>query len=409
MFSTAWKRMTISSLLALSLLPAASASAQTITVKAGDTLGNIAARYGVTVARVKQVNQLQSDMLFVGQSLYIPPVSPVYTVQSGDVLWKIAGKFGTTISAIVEANKLQSTDLLVGQRLLIPVSGNPSAPQTGSVYTVVKGDMLWKIADRFQVSIQAIVDANQLKTTELWIGQKLVIPQKHTDTPPSSAGSESTSATPADKTPGAESPAAEDKPWVTTTSYTVVKGDTPWTVSIAYGIPRDEFLRVNNLSENDFLQVGQVVKIPVHHIPVTSAPSASYGEYLDWFEAAQYLFPINAVATVTDFYTGKSFQVKRTIGAFHSDTEPLTAKDAAIIKEVWGGTYSWSVRPVLVEVKGRKLAASMTSMPHSIEYIADNDFDGHFDIHFPNSLRHKDNQVDPDHQAAVKVAAGRSR
>lgn len=184
MFSTAWKRMTISSLLALSLLPAASASAQTITVKAGDTLGNIAARYGVTVAWVKQVNQLQSDMLFVGQSLYIPPVSPVYTVQSGDVLWKIAGKFGTTISAIVEANKLQSTDLLVGQRLLIPVSGNPSAPQTGSVYTVVKGDMLWKIADRFQVSIQAIVDANQLKTTELWIGQKLVIPQKHTDTPP---------------------------------------------------------------------------------------------------------------------------------------------------------------------------------------------------------------------------------
>jgi hypothetical protein len=61
---------------------------------------------------------------------------------------------------------------------------------------------------------------------------------------------------------------------------------------------------------------------------------------------------------------------------------------------------------VIVEVDGRRIAGSMTSMPHSIEYIADNDFTGHFDIHFLNSLRHKDNRIDPDHQKAIKVAAG---
>jgi hypothetical protein len=167
-----------------------------------------------------------------------------------------------------------------------------------------------------------------------------------------------------------------------------------------------ELLQVNKLPENAQLQIGQTLIIPVHHIPDTTVNSAKYGEYLDWFEASQYLFPINAVATVTDFETGKSFQVKRTIGASHSDTEPLTAADTAIIKDVWGGNFSWSVRPVIVEVNGRRIAASMTSMPHSIEYITDNDFTGHFDIHFLNSLRHKDNAIDPDHQAAIKVAAG---
>jgi len=78
-----------------------------------------------------------------------------------------------------------------------------------------------------------------------------------------------------------------------------------------------------------------------------------------------------------------------------------------MIKDIWGGSFSWSVRPVIVEVNGRRIAASMTSMPHSIEYIANNDFNGHFDIHFLGSLRHKDNLIDPDHQEAIKIAAGR--
>ncbi|QQE75603.1 LysM peptidoglycan-binding domain-containing protein [Brevibacillus composti] len=396
MKSTSWKRI-VSLLLAASFLPAAHASAETITVKAGDTLGNIAYRHNVTVDQLKAANQLKSDMLLVGQSLYIPSASQVYTVHSGDVLWKIADAFNTTIPAIMEANRMTSTDLLAGQTLLIPSSQtapapapSPTAPYGSTRYTVVKGDMLWKIAERFQVSISAIVEANQLKSSEIWIGQKLVIPQKQVS-----------SSEPVPVTP--------DKPSVTLSSYTVKKGDTPWTISIAHGIPRDEFLQVNKFSESDYLQIGQTVKIPVHHIPVTSTPGEAYGEYLDWFEAAQYLMPIHAVAVVTDFETKKQFRVKRTIGAFHSDTEPLTAADAAMIKEVWGGRYSWQVRPVVVEVNGRKLAASMTSMPHSMEYIADNNFDGHFDIHFRNSLRHKDNLIDPDHQAAIKTAAGLAR
>ncbi len=389
-YTTRWKRLTIQTTLLALLLPTTSAFAQSISVSSGDTLGNLAYRYQVPVEQLKIANHLSSDMIMLGQKLYIPPLSEVYTVKSGDVMWKIAADHQTTIPVLMEINQRTSYDLLVGEKILVPkTSASPS-----TTYTVKKGDVLWKIASQNSVTIQSIVEANKLSSTELMIGQKLIIPQTNS----TSDGQ----ASDAVETPADDS----TKPWVENKSYKVVKGDTPWTISIAHGIPMTELLQVNKLSENAELQIGQTLVVPVHHIPKTSVKSVKYGEYLDWFEASQYLFPINAVATVTDFETGKSFQVKRTIGASHSDTEPLTSPDTAIIKEIWGGDFSWSVRPVIVEVDGRRIAASMTSMPHSIEYITDNNFTGHFDIHFLNSLRHKDNAIDPDHQEAIKIAAG---
>ncbi|MBB3111796.1 hypothetical protein FHS18_003864 [Paenibacillus phyllosphaerae] len=127
---------------------------------------------------------------------------------------------------------------------------------------------------------------------------------------------------------------------------------------------------------------------------------------MDWFQAAQYLFPINKIATVTDLSTGVQFKVKRVMGEIHSDTEPLTVADAAQIKAVWGGSYSWKTRAVIVTVDNRRIAASMTSMPHGEDFMKDNDFVGHFDIHFKNSLRHADGKLDLLHQAEVSRAAG---
>ncbi|MBO8163771.1 MAG: LysM peptidoglycan-binding domain-containing protein [Brevibacillus sp.] len=295
------------------------------------------------------------------------------TVQPGDSLYLIAKRYHLTVDHLKIANHLTSDMLYAGSRLFIP-------PQS-TIYTVQSGDVLWKIAAKTGVSATAIKEASNLVSPDwLEVGQKLLIPTKTT---------------------------TANKPWVELVPYTVKQGDTPWTISLAHGIPLQEFLQTNKMSEQSYLQVGQVVKIPVHHIPVTPTAGSTYGEYLDWFEAAQYLFPTNAVATVTDFATKKQFRVKRTTGAFHADSEPLTAADAAVIKQVWGGAYSWEVRPVIVEVNGRRLAASMSSMPHSVSYIANNNFNGHFDIHFLNSLRHKDGQIDERHQAAVRIAAGR--
>lgn len=190
-------------------------------------------------------------------------------------------------------------------------------------------------------------------------------------------------------------------------THVIQKGDNMWDLSVKYGIPMQEFLKVNNMTQNSPLSVGQKINIPVHHIPVQQTVSEKHGEYLDWWTEAQYVYSIGKVAKVTDIQTGKTFMIKRTTGANHADNEPLTANDAAIIKQVWGGTYSWKTRPVLVEVDGRKIAASMSSMPHDVEYIkGENNFNGHFDIHFKNSTRHKDGLVDHDHQGKIKIAAG---
>ncbi|WP_243122247.1 hypothetical protein [Clostridium thermarum] len=159
------------------------------------------------------------------------------------------------------------------------------------------------------------------------------------------------------------------------------------------------------------------------------AEKESKVELLDWWDSARYVFSRGTTAVVTDVYTGKSFKVQRTMGTNHADTEALTKEDTAIIKSIWGG-FSWERRPVIVTVDGRKLAASMSAMPHAgvdsepayeyvnnrsngygsgenLDVIKGNDMDGHFDIHFLNSTRHMDGDKDPQHQTAIKVAAGK--
>lgn len=195
-------------------------------------------------------------------------------------------------------------------------------------------------------------------------------------------------------------------PSISYITHQVTQGDTIWTISVQYGVPMSELLQKNHLTMNSNLSIGQKLSIPVHFVPTKPVITPHHGELLNWWTEAQYVFTIGKTAKIIDFQTGKTFFVKRTIGANHADCEPLTAKDAAMMKEVWGGAYSWKLRPVLVEIDGRKIAASMASMPHGVEYITDNQFTGHFDIHFLESTRHKDGKTDMKHQHNIKISAG---
>jgi LysM repeat protein len=149
------------------------------TVISGDTLWKIAVKFNTTVSKIVTLNNLDaSKYLYVGQKIKIPAQLTNYTVQSGDTLWKIAQKFGTTINAIVTANGLDPSKYLqVGQTLTIPSSIQPPAVQP-VIHTVQSGDTLWKIAQKYSVTIEAIVKANNLDPIKyLAVGQKLTIPR----------------------------------------------------------------------------------------------------------------------------------------------------------------------------------------------------------------------------------------
>lgn len=128
-------------------------------------------------------------------------------------------------------------------------------------------------------------------------------------------------------------------------------------------------------------------------------------EKLDWFaDEGTKKIPKNAVVEIKDVWSGRVFEAQRWSGASHLDAEPVTAEDTKVLKKCYGGTFSWSRRPVLVKYNGHIYAGSMNGMPHGDSTIKGNDFDGVFCIHFTNSKTHGSDKVDADHQKAVKEA-----
>ena len=131
----------------------------------------------------------------------------------------------------------------------------------------------------------------------------------------------------------------------------------------------------------------------------------TYGALLVWEEVDK-IFPMYATAKITDIYTGASFNVQRREGSSHVDAQPLTAEDTAIMKIIYGGRWSWERKGIIVEVRGYRIAASMNGMPHGGGKIDDNNFPGHFCIHFFGSTIHSGG-MDIQHHREILKAAGK--
>lgn len=400
----------------------------TYRVQQDDTLWTISDEYQIPFESILKANNANEyTRIYPGQNVIIPldsSTQTLHTVSQGETYWTISKKYGVDFYKLLASNSAtEQTKLNVGEHIIVPV---PTPRYI--LHTIGPTDSFWTLSQKYKVDFYALMSFNGANEKSVLIdGEQVKIPITGSAVPtPTPKPVQTPAPTPTPK----PSPApVAAKPYVTYTTYKLQAYDTLWNVSIKFGIPFLELLRTNNLTEWSVVRPGTILKIPVHHVPAKTTPGLQYGEYLDWWTEAQYVIPIGADFEVVDFYTGKSFFSRRTTGANHADCEPLSLSETRIMKSIWGGNFSWSSRPVIIKYKGRKIAASVSAMPHAgndnapggvytswrsggygpgqnFDWIKGNGADGHFDIHFVNSTRHKDGKIDLPHQINIKTAAG---
>ena len=165
------------------------------------------------------------------------------------------------------------------------------------------------------------------------------------------------------------------------------------------------FQKANGLTANGTANSKTIAKLNSGSVKSTSSGgggSQYTTESLNWFKHPNTI-PHHATFQVKDVKTGKIFNVKRWTGANHADCEPASAKDTAIMKSIYGH-WSWKRRAILVKYNGHVYAASMNGNPHGTQTIKNNNFPGHFCIHFTGSKTHGSKKVDSAHQNCVKTA-----
>lgn len=204
---------------------------QTYTVQSGDTLYGISKQFGVSVDELKRINNLTSNTITKGEILKIPSTVTTidYVVKKGDSLYSIAKRYNTTVKDITRLNNLTSNNLTVGQLLIIAIDDNAtSTPTTYKDYVVKKGDSLYSIANKNNITVDELKKINNLTSNMLSVGQVLKLPTQ-------------------DK--------VEE-----IAMYTVQKGDSLYSIAKKFGITVDEIKSLNNLTSNN-LAIGEQLMI----------------------------------------------------------------------------------------------------------------------------------------------------
>lgn len=207
-------------------------------VKRGDTLYSIARDNNITVSELKQLNNLSNNTIYIGQQLLLKKRieeelpnenDKLYIVKKGDTLYSISRKLNISVDTLKSLNKLNSNDIYVGQQLILV---KPENQVEYDIYTVKKGDSLWSISQKYNITVNELIKLNNLNNTTLQINQTLKVPKA----------------------------VIEESPIQNEETYIVQKGDTLWSISRKLGISVNELKELNNLTSN-LLNIGQQLKI----------------------------------------------------------------------------------------------------------------------------------------------------
>ena len=152
-------------------------------VQSGDSLWSISKRFELSVDKLKDINNLSSNLLSIGQKLLIKDTSSsedvgvYYTVKAGDTLYGIANEYNLTVDELKSMNNLINNNLSVGQKLLVSGTGDFVDGADYDTYIVKSGDNLYAIARRYGITVDKLKDINNLSSNLLNIGQKLLVPK----------------------------------------------------------------------------------------------------------------------------------------------------------------------------------------------------------------------------------------
>jgi membrane-bound lytic murein transglycosylase D len=224
-------------------------------VRNGETLSNIAKRYGVRVRDIRSANRLRNNRIIAGKKLKIPYAhvtksrkpkkssKSYYRIRSGDTLSNIAHKFDIDINTLKTVNGIRGSHIVVGDVLKLPKnkysqekksrSYNLSRKTKSKLVThyVKQGDSLWNLARKYDTTTKSIVRTNHLASTQLKIGQRLIIPM---NTKESKKGHH---------------------------QYRVKKGDSPFQIAMQHNMTLADFLNLNRLNPGSKIFPGQLVYV----------------------------------------------------------------------------------------------------------------------------------------------------
>ena len=269
-------------------------------VKKGDTLGHIASNHGISVKDLKNANNLTTNNLKIGKVLKVPVLTKQnktvaksaktvdrtsatkYTVKKGDTLGGISNSYGVSVAKIKEASSLKSNNIKVGDVLLIP--GTQKTPSS-STYTVVSGDTLGGIGNKFNVSVKELKNANNLKNSNIRVGMKLTV------------SGNSKAAKPRVQT----AKKAAQKP---STRYIVKSGESLGIIAQRYGVSVTSIVNANNL-KGQTIRAGQTINIPSTE---NYRDYARNTEYSSNNESTSYKKTKESIITVAKQYLGAPYK-----------------------------------------------------------------------------------------------------
>jgi len=239
-------------------------------IRSGESLSSIAAKYGVTVAQLKEWNNLKSNNIYKGKKLVVysgntrnltlnsasNKTTTKYKVRKGESLSEIATKFGVTIAQLKKWNNLKSNSVRIGQVLTVHGKddvrsyGDNTVKRNSNVikYVVKKGDSIGKIAQNFNVAINDIKKWNNLKNNNIVAGKTLILySDSEVDTKPEVKSTN-------------KELIAKNNTGEKVKIHKVKEGESLWTIAKLYRVLVADIISWNNL-KSDKVKIGQVLKI----------------------------------------------------------------------------------------------------------------------------------------------------